>query len=59
MNENPYELLPDIDSGGWWVAGPTDPPRLPKWVPPAKEIMEAICAALNAAYVRGKKESSQ
>ena len=50
-----YKVFPDCDSGGWFVLGPTDQPHLPKWVPPAKEIAEAVCSALNSAYEKGKE----
>lgn len=54
MGEKFAEVFPDVDSGGWWILckGPVSL-KLPRWVPPAKEVMDSICFAINDAYEKG------
>ncbi len=51
----PYKVLPDPDNGGWFVWGPTDQPKVPKWArTPAREVAEANCEAMNLVYAAGR-----
>jgi len=49
--KGPYKVLPDFYSGGWWVCGSIP---LPKWVPPSREVADAVCESMNKAFLAGR-----
>ncbi len=50
---SPYRVLPDFDSGGWWIVGPSKIKMFPKYVWPTREIADIQCENLNSAYQEG------
>ena len=55
----PYKVIPDCDSGGWFVNGPMISRSLPKWVPPAREVADVVCDNVNEAYALGFTEGQR
>ena len=53
MDNKPFEVLPDVDSGGWWISGWSLVKPFPKYILPVKEIADIQCENLNRAYELG------
>lgn len=56
MNDK-YIVSKDVDTGGWWVHGPTIVVPLPRWVSPSIEVANALAESLNDAYQTGLKHA--